>query len=304
MQTPKGNATQHYIRSGKARTEKMNLQKVVKGYRFVTENLTSEHGETQWAIGEWQHQDGEIILCGNGFHASKNPLNSLGYVFGSRWFKCEAKGKIVHDEDKFCASDMRITTEISKTVIRRFAYECALHVLPIFEKYTEGDKRVRECLKAVQRFLNAPTEKNRLEMRAASVAAACATWNAASDARAAAACATWNAASDARAAAACATWDAEWAARAAECAASEAAECAASEAAECAASEAAECAASEAAECAAGAAECAVWAASVAARAAACAAWDASVAAGAAAWDAEWNWQKHKLNQLLKKGEV
>ena len=168
--------------------------KIVKGYRFVTGDLKSEHGETHWVIGEWQHQDGKLELCANGFHASKDPLDSLGCVFGSRWFHCEAKGKILHDSAKFCASDMRITKEIPELLLRYFAYECALHVLPIYEKYYPEDKRVRLCLEAVKRFLDAPTEKHKRKMDVARAAA----WAAARDAAwAAARDAAWAAARDA-----------------------------------------------------------------------------------------------------------
>jgi len=56
----------------------------VKGYRFVTDDLRSEHGNVKWQIGQWQKQTGPLMLCENGLHASKEPLDSLDYVFGNR----------------------------------------------------------------------------------------------------------------------------------------------------------------------------------------------------------------------------
>jgi hypothetical protein len=158
---------------GQFRGDGKMKQRIVKGYRFVTDDLKSEHGETQWVIGEWQKLNNTtpLELCSNGFHASKNALDSLGYVFGSRWFHCEARGKILRDSDKFCATEMRITKEIPELLLRTFAYECALHVLSIYEKYYPKDKRVRECLEAMKRYLDAPTDEHKQEMAAARDAA-------------------------------------------------------------------------------------------------------------------------------------
>jgi hypothetical protein len=88
--------------------------KIVKGYRFVTENLKSEHGKVQWKIGERQKLDSDksLLLCSRGFHACKSPLDSLDYIFGSRWFKCEARGEILEDTNKFCSTEMRLVKEI------------------------------------------------------------------------------------------------------------------------------------------------------------------------------------------------
>ena len=176
----------------------------MKGYRFVTEDLRSEHGTVQWVVDEWQHFKGNLEMCKTGLHASKEPMDSLRYIFGSRWFICEAKGKILKDTDKFCASDMRLLKEIPVTVIKRFAIECAKHVLPIFEKEHPSDKRPREAIEATEKYLAEPTEENLKKLDAARNAA-----GAAQDAAWAAWAAAWAAWAAAR--------DAAWAAaRAAE----------------------------------------------------------------------------------------
>jgi len=166
------------------------MTETVKGYRFVTNSLCSENGNIQWKIGEWIKIDGSLSLCHNGLHACRNPWESLSYVFGERWFTCEAQGEILEDEDKFCAREMRILKEIPVSVIHQWMVDCAYRVLHFFEEKHPEDKRPREALEAKQRWVDEPTEENRA-----------AAW----DARAAAWAAAWDAARAARAAA----WDAE-----------------------------------------------------------------------------------------------
>jgi len=189
--------------------------RTIKCYRFVTDDLKSQHGRVQWVIGEWQKRKGKLILCGRGFHASQRPLDSLNYVFGTRWFECEARGNILKDADKFCASEMRLVREIPYRVIQEFAINCAWRVLHIFEKEYPKDKRPRQALEAAKTYLKFPTEENLQKLNAAWDAARDAAWDAARDAaRAAAWDAAWAAAS---AAARAAARDAAWAAaRAAE----------------------------------------------------------------------------------------
>ena len=186
------------------------------GYKFVRENLKSEHGDIQWAPGEWQKCEGELSLCKNGLHASQKPVDSLNYIFGTRWFKCEAKGgRILKGSDKFCAPEMRLLQEIPKKVLIQFAIDCARKVLPVFEREYPNDKRPRKAIEAAEIYLKYPSEAAREAAWAANEAAwaaflaawaACATraaW-AASAAREAtrAACATRGATSAARAASA------------------------------------------------------------------------------------------------------
>lgn len=171
----------------------------MKGYRFVTGDMRSKNGVVQWELGKWQKFDGKLKLCESGLHASKEPVDSLSYVFGERWFRCEARGTILMDSDKFCASEMRLTREISVNVIKRFAVECAKHMLHLYEEKHPADKRPRLAIEAAELYLAEPTEENLNKLTAA--------WAAGEAAWAAGA-----AAGAARAAARAAAWDAAWAA--------------------------------------------------------------------------------------------
>lgn len=147
--------------------------RIIKGFRFVTDILRSEHGSTRWQIGRWQKLKNErpLRLCVNGFHASQKPIDSLSYVFGSRWFECEARGHIFRDTDKFCAAEMRLVKEIPQRVIRQFGIDCAWHVLHIFEDKYPNDKRPREAIEAARALLKFPTQENRDRLAAARTAA-------------------------------------------------------------------------------------------------------------------------------------
>jgi hypothetical protein len=160
--------------------------KTLKGYRFVTDDLKSQHGDTQWVVGKWQKCKGELSLCQNGFHASEKPPDSLSYIFGTRWFECEARGEILKDTDKFCASEMRLVKEIPKKVIQQFAIDCAWRVLHVFEEKYPDDKRPRQAIDAAKAYLKFPTQENLGKLSAAAYAAARAT-DAATDAAARAA---------------------------------------------------------------------------------------------------------------------
>lgn len=186
----------------------------MKGYRFVTQGLTSKHGDVKWEVGKWHKCKGELNLCACGFHASQKPIDSLNYILGTRWFECEARGKFLKDNDKFCASKMRLVKEIPSTILREFAIDCAWRVLHIFERKYPDDKRPRLALEAAKAYLKFPTEENRERMAAARDAAGDAAWDAARDAAVAAArdaarVAAWAAA---RVAAWVAARDAAWAA--------------------------------------------------------------------------------------------
>jgi hypothetical protein len=213
------------------------MSEIIKCYRFVTNDLKSQNGNTEWIIGEWQKHKGKLEICKQGLHACREPLDNLDYVFGERWFIAEAKGKILEDENKFCASEMRLIREIPLRVIQQFAIDCAERVLPLFEKECSDDKRPRLAIEAAKQCLLNSTKKTWSAAESAAKSASSAAESAAKSASSAA----WSASSAAWSAASSAAWSAEFAAesaaRSAAKSASSAAESAAKSAAESAESE-------------------------------------------------------------------
>ena len=186
--------------------------KTIKCYRFVTNGLKSDYDKnTGWEIGKWNKIDVESICYKSGFHASLTPLQSLNNVFGNRWFIAEARGKIDKNNDKFCSTEMRIVKEIPIEVIKRFALFCAKDCLKNYEKEYPDDKRVSDCIRITELYLDgkATLEEFRAAKSAAVSAAWSAAWSAAVSAAWSAECAAWSAARSAAWSAECARMGAE-----------------------------------------------------------------------------------------------
>jgi hypothetical protein len=174
--------------------------------------------EGVWKIGEWRKHDGELSMCNAGYHASRNVIDSMGYVNAEVIARVEVRGKHLEQGDKQCWEQMRIVkawTWMKKDSVRLAVYAAEL-VIGIFEKEYPDDKRPRQAIEATKNWLAEPTEKNRLAARDAAGEA----WAAGSAAWAAGS-ATWAARSAAWAAGG-ATWAARSAAWAARSAAGEA----------------------------------------------------------------------------------
>jgi len=169
--------------------------RIIKAYKTVTVDLKSGHGNVSWVIGEWKKHEGDLKLCECGFHASKHPYDAaLVFNQGSRLFEVEARGTIVNSDnkDKFVSSEMRLVKEIVtdaefRKVCVRFGVWNAKQVLPIFEKNSPGDNRVRNLIEVLDKWLigAANLEEVRNARYAASAAYASAAASAASAAYAA-----------------------------------------------------------------------------------------------------------------------
>lgn len=153
------------------------MSETITCYRFVTDDLKSQNGDEQWTIGEWKKANGELELCKTGLHACKTPYQSLNYVYGNRWFKAEARGRILEGDDKFCSSEMRLVKEIPITVIHQWAIDCAYRVLPIYEQEYPNDMRPRRALEAKQAWINNPCEETAWATKDAASDAWDTTWN-------------------------------------------------------------------------------------------------------------------------------
>jgi len=138
------------------------MQDIIKCYRFVRDDLTSENGELSWKIGEWNMVSGNIVCCSNGLHASLMPRDSISNVYGQRWFISEARGEIAKQDNKFAASEMRIVEEIPKIVLQRFAIWCAKDSLKYYEKKYPKDTRASDCIQASEDYLDGKIEVDEL----------------------------------------------------------------------------------------------------------------------------------------------
>ena len=133
------------------------------GYKFLIDSMESSKGDCgTWELGVWKEHGNKLKMCDSGFHASPTCLDSLEYAYGNRWFIVEAKGRILHNKDKFVASRMRIVREIPnlKRIMVMFSILCAKRCLKRFEDKFPDDKRPRQAIEAAQAWLDNPTDAN------------------------------------------------------------------------------------------------------------------------------------------------
>jgi len=195
----------------------MTTQTTIKCYRWVKDDMTSENdSKTLWKVGEWKKIEGKIKICEKGLHACKNPYDSMKNIYGNRWFLAESKGNIIEKGDKFVASEMRLIKELPNIIWKRFALFCAKECEKNYQKEYQNDKRVSDCNKATEDYLDGKIKIEELEKarsaawsavrsavrsaaRSAAFAAWSAAWSAVRSAAWSAACAAESAASAASA---------------------------------------------------------------------------------------------------------
>ena len=156
--------------------------------------------------GVWHKHEGDIKICEQGFHASKNIIDAMNYVNCGYVAKVQVRGKSEKENDKECWSEMKIVewkkwTKKDSVSLTIYAAELCIDD---FEKKYPNDKRPCEAIEAAKKWLKNPTEKNR---SAAESAAESAAWSARS-ATSAATSAERSAAASAESAAESAAWSA------------------------------------------------------------------------------------------------
>ena len=163
------------------------------GYKWLTSENKSINGDKiSWKKSIWvKREPKRLQLCKYGLHASKTPLQSLGYVYGDKWWVVEAKGKIINSDDKFVASEMKIIKRLPvKKILVKFAVLCAKRCLTNYEKEYPNDDRPRKAIEAAENYVKNPTKENESAAWSARSArsarsAGSATWSAARSARSA-----------------------------------------------------------------------------------------------------------------------
>jgi len=177
-------------------------QTIIKGYKFVNDDLTSTHNNYRWKIGKWNKSEGELKPCETGLHASRTPYDVSQFPIANRLFVVEARGEVVYGENKFVSREMRLIKELpTKKIFVEYAIKCAYRILKNYEKQYPEDKRPRQAINAAKAVLRNPSEEN---IKAAESAA----WATESATRAAVG-AAWAVAWAAARAAAWAAWAAE-----------------------------------------------------------------------------------------------
>ena len=157
----------------------MTKQKTIKCFRWVTKDMKSEHGNMKWELGKWNKIDCKLLMCDSGLHAYTNSFDSMNNVFGDKWFISEARG-VIKDKDstKICCSEMRLIKEIPEMAWKRFALFCAKDCLKFYDKEYPSDKRVSDCIKAAEDFLDGKIDEIKLEKHRSAAWSARSAWSA------------------------------------------------------------------------------------------------------------------------------
>ena len=93
----------------------MNTNESLIAYKAFDENMRCRG--FQYAVGETYTHEGRIVMCGAGFHACENPLDTLNYypLIGSRFAVVEYPGEIEREgtaDSKVCGASITIKTEV------------------------------------------------------------------------------------------------------------------------------------------------------------------------------------------------
>ena len=172
----------------------------VLAWHFRRLDGTTNYLKTPEEVGKSYSVTGNLVLCGNGFHASENVLGALTYAPGPLLCRIRCEGEILHGSDKLVCRTRTLLRSVDVTEqLRWFALECAEHI-----QHLSSDKRVSACNAVTRRYLNgkATVEELNSAWAAAGDAARAAAGDAARDAAWAAAWAAARAAAGAAARAA------------------------------------------------------------------------------------------------------
>ena len=95
--------------------------------------------------GEWLKYNKPLVMCESGLHASIDPFDALQYAPGPILHRVVVRGKILHQNDKLCASERMIICRLDATeLLRYYARMQAVSVLEYWQ--TEPDQVILDWL--------------------------------------------------------------------------------------------------------------------------------------------------------------
>ena len=165
----------------------------MRAYKFLRDDMRSGYGEEgPWQVGERREVKGDLALCANGYHWSKDWFDALVYARGNvaAIVEVPSRGNRT-DTTKGCSRWQRLVAAVNvERELRLFAVECAERALHRErDAGREPDPRSWAALDVARRYGNGKATV--ADMAAAWAAARDAAWAAA---RAAARDAAWAAA--------------------------------------------------------------------------------------------------------------
>jgi hypothetical protein len=105
---------------------------MIRAWHFVGNKLRD--GWPIPADGEWLEHDGPLILCRQGLHASRHPMDALRYAPGSTLCLVDCDGEIIESDDKLICRKRRIVARCDATdALFYFARMQALSVAHLWD---------------------------------------------------------------------------------------------------------------------------------------------------------------------------
>lgn len=160
--------------------------KNIKKYKFLETGLKSQGGDVSWKKGKWLKYEGDLSMCGAGFHCFQTIWQAFSFVQGPLLALVEVDGKSIVEDEKEVWSEMRVirTWRWTKKDSVALAVYAAGLVLGNYEKEYPNDKRPRNAINAAKKWLRTGSRSGLSAAESAASAAASAAespaWSAAS----------------------------------------------------------------------------------------------------------------------------
>ena len=129
----------------------------ISAYWFARDDGVLPHGDGRAIeLGKRYSVTGKLVICANGLHGSRHPIDALQYAPGPILYRTLHSGTVIEQDDKLC-SRHRVHVEKRDTtaMLRLFARQQALSVIHRWEapdvvrQYLEtGDESLRDAARA------------------------------------------------------------------------------------------------------------------------------------------------------------
>ena len=99
----------------------ISKENAITAYKAFNSNFSCR--DFQYEVGKEYHINGDVKMCGNGFHACQNSIDTFNYypMENSRFAIVKLWGDILFGFDKMCASDIEIVEELPlKDIVKRY----------------------------------------------------------------------------------------------------------------------------------------------------------------------------------------
>ena len=106
----------------------------MKAYHFLRDDMTAGSGnEPAWKIGETRTIEGELKMCGHGYHSSPSWFDCLSYAYGSMACMVDIpkRGTVKNGDKSVSRSRTLVDARNAEKTLRYWACDCAERALKV-----------------------------------------------------------------------------------------------------------------------------------------------------------------------------